>query len=145
MAQRKLFEFLEHVSDAYIAAYGRTLEEAFENAAVAMFNVMTDTEAILPKNQEQIEVLGEDEYALLYNWLERLLIKFETENSLYSKFKVKSIEQVPRGYRLTAIIWGEPYNPERHPSKTGIKAVTYHQMEIIKQPGYVVVKVLFDI
>lgn len=145
MAPRKLFEFLEHVSDAYVAAYGKTLEEAFENVAVAMFNVMTDTRTVSPKNQEQIEITGEDEYALLYNWLESLLVKFETENSLYSKFKVKLIKQVPSGYHLTAIIWGEPYNPERHPSKTGIKAVTYHQMEIIKQPGNVVVKVLFDI
>ncbi|MCK4320170.1 archease, partial [Candidatus Bathyarchaeota archaeon] len=30
---RRRFEFLEHTADAYVAAYGRTIEEAFENAA----------------------------------------------------------------------------------------------------------------
>ena len=145
MPRKKFFEFLEHVSDAYVAAYGGNLEEAFENVALAMFNVMTDTKKVSSQKREQIEVTAEDEYALLYSWLERLLVNFETKDSLYSKFKVKAIKQVPSGYHLTAIIWGEPYNPEKHPSKTGIKAVTYHQMEIIKQPDNVTVKVLFDI
>ena len=36
------FEFLEHTADVYIRAYGKTMEEAYENAALAMFEVMTD-------------------------------------------------------------------------------------------------------
>ncbi|HIE14021.1 TPA: archease, partial [Candidatus Bathyarchaeota archaeon] len=36
------FELLEHRADAYIASYGRTLQEAFENAGLALFEVMTD-------------------------------------------------------------------------------------------------------
>ncbi len=44
MAKEKGFEFLEHMADAYVAAYGKNLAEAFENAALAMFNVMTETE-----------------------------------------------------------------------------------------------------
>ena len=38
------FEYLEHTADVYIAAHGATMEEAFGNAALAMFEVMTDTE-----------------------------------------------------------------------------------------------------
>ena len=34
------FEFLEHTADILIAAHGQTLEEAFENAALAI--VATD-------------------------------------------------------------------------------------------------------
>ena len=48
MATKKRFEFLEHTGDAYIAAYGKTLEEAFENAALATFEVMTDVEKVEP-------------------------------------------------------------------------------------------------
>ena len=40
---KKRFEFLEHTADAYIIAYGKDLAEAFENAALAMFEVMTNT------------------------------------------------------------------------------------------------------
>ena len=37
------FEFMEHTADVYVAAHGANLAEAFENAALAMFEVMTDT------------------------------------------------------------------------------------------------------
>jgi len=142
---RRRFKFLEHVSDAFIAAYGRTLEEAFENAALAMFEVMTETATINPSLKTSITVEAEDEQALLYSWLEELLIKFETEGNLYSKFKVHHITKTFTGYKLSATAWGEPFDPGRHPSKVEIKAVTYHQMEIIERNGEITVKVLFDI
>jgi len=125
---------LEHVADAYVAAYGETLEEAFENAALAMFEVMTDTGTIDPEIEDYLEVKGEDEFALLYNWLEQLLLKFETVNMLYSKFKILRIDKKPSEFSLEARIYGEAFNPEKHPPKVAVKAVTYHQMEI-KQTG----------
>ena len=82
------FEFLEHTADVYIRAHGKTMEEAYENAALAMFETMTDTDKIAQTQEETIEVEAEDQYALLYNWLEALLVKFETENMLYSKFQI---------------------------------------------------------
>ncbi|RLI13918.1 archease, partial [Candidatus Bathyarchaeota archaeon] len=72
MAKEKGFEFLEHTADAYVAAYGKNLAEAFENAALAMFNVMTETEKVASKVEDYVEVEAEDEYALFYSWLEAL-------------------------------------------------------------------------
>ena len=82
------FEFLEHTADVYIKALGKTMEEAYENAALAMFEVMTDTDKVAQLQEETLDVEAEDQYALLYNWLEALLVKFETENMLYSKFQI---------------------------------------------------------
>jgi SHS2 domain-containing protein len=141
----KRFEFLEHTADAYVAAYGKTLEEAFENAAYATFEVMTDANKIEPKTEETIEVEGYDEQALLYNWLEALLIKFDTTGKLYSRFQIDKIERTKEGYKLKAKVWGETYNPEKHIQKVGIKAVTYHRMEVIKNPGQVILKFILDI
>jgi len=141
----KRFEFLEHTADVYIAAYGVSLEEAFENAALATFETMTETEKVESKVEDNIEAEGYDEYALLYNWLEALLIKFETTENLYSKFKISKIEKTSDGFKLNAKIWGETFNPEKHPQKVGIKAVTYHQMEILKKPKMVTVKFILDI
>jgi len=45
------FRFLEHTADVYVAAYGETLAEAFENAALAMFETMTDTENVKPQEK----------------------------------------------------------------------------------------------
>lgn len=142
---KKGFKFLEHTADAYVEAYGDNLEEAFENAALATFEVMTDLEKVEPKIEDRVEVEAHDESALLYNWLEELLVKFEMNNKLYSRFKVSSVEETPSGFKLKAKAWGEPYDPERHPSKVGIKAVTYHQMEIVKKPKAVTVRFILDV
>ena len=141
----KRFEFLEHTADAYVAAYGKSLEEAFENAALATFEVMTNTSKIAQTLEDSVEIEAPDEQALLYSWLEQLLINFETKGNLYSGFKVSKIEKKQSGFGLKARIYGEPYNPEKHPTKVGIKAVTYHRMEINKEPNKVSVKFILDI
>ena len=142
---RKRFEFLEHTADLYIAAYGSSLEEAFENAAYAMFEGMTNLDKVQPLKEDTIIVEGYDEQALLYNWLEALLVKFDVRGNLYSCFKVEGIEKTSRGFKLKASIWGEPFNSKKHVSKVGVKAVTYHQMEIKKQPNLVTIKFILDI
>jgi SHS2 domain-containing protein len=139
------FEFLEHTADVYIAAHGKTLEDAFENAALAMFEVMTDTEKVSPDVEDSVEVEAEDEYALLYSWLEALLVKFDTKNMLYSKFKISSMEENAEGFRIKAAIWGEQFNAEKHTQKVGVKAVTYHRMEIIKDIENVRLEFILDI
>jgi len=141
----KGFEFLEHTADIYIAAYGRDMAESFENAARAMFETMTDVDSIKPVIQETVEVKGEDKKALLYTWLEELLIRFDINGMLYSKFNIKEIRKTPSGYKLKAIIYGETFDPAKHKQKVGIKAITYHRMEIEETPKGVTLKFILDI
>ena len=145
MDGKRGFEFLEHTADAYIAAYGKDLARAFENAAVAMFDVMTQVEKVRAKVEDEVEARGSDEYALLYSWLEALLVKSELNRMLYSKFKVSELLQDSDGFELKAKIWGEAFDPKRHLQKVGVKAVTYHRMEIIKAPGKITLKFILDI
>lgn len=139
------FEFLEHTADVYIRAHGKTMEEAYENAALAMFEVMTDTDKIAQMQEETLEVEAEDQYALLYNWLEALLVKFETENMLYSKFQITNWEETDETFKFKAKIWGEKFEPQKHPQKVGVKAVTYHRMVIIRERDRVVLEFILDI
>jgi SHS2 domain-containing protein len=139
------FEFLEHTADVLIAAHGQTLEQAFENAALAMFEVMTNTTKIDTVQEETVEVEAEDEYALLYSWLEALLVKFEIKGMLFSKFKIERIQDTPDGYKLQASVWGEKFNAEKHPQKVAVKAVTYHRMEIIKEHDKITLEFILDI
>jgi len=139
------FEFLEHTADVFIAAHGKNLEEAFENAALAMFEVMTATEKVSPEVEDSVEVEAEDEYALLYSWLEALLVKFEIKNMFYSKFKIANLEETSDGFRIQATVWGEKFNTEKHTQKVAVKAVTYHRMEIIKEIDKVTLEFILDI
>jgi len=145
MKQKRNYEFLEHTADAYIAAHGKNLTEAFENAALAMFNVITETKTVNSKIQDHVKVTAEDEQALLYNWLEDLLVKSEINQTLYSKFQILNLDKTPKGLSLKAKIWGEKYNPKKHPQKVGVKAITYHRMEIIKKPNRTTLKFILDI
>jgi SHS2 domain-containing protein len=88
---------------------------------------------------------GQDEQALLYSWLEELLLEFELKEKLYSRFKVSGIDETSNGFRLTARAWGEKYDSVKHISKVGIKAATYHQMDIIKEPNSVTLRFILDI
>ena len=147
MDNKKGFEFLEHTADAYVAAYGRDLAEAFENAAYAMFEVMTDARNVIPSIEDHVEVEAPDDYALLYNWLEALLVKFDVDGMMFSKFKV-NVDNTSNGSArasLRARIWGEKFDPTRHVQKVGVKAVTYHRMEIAIKPEHVTLKFILDI
>ena len=88
---------------------------------------------------------AEDEYALLYSWLEALLVKFEVNGMVYSKFDVHSIKETKDGFKLKATVYGEKYDPQKHPQKVGVKAVTYHQMEFIKTVDKVTLMFILDI
>lgn len=139
------FEFLEHTADVYIRAHGKTMEEAYENAALATIETMTNTEKVAQTQETTLEVEAEDQYALLYNWLEALLVKFETENVLYSKFQITNWQETVETFKFKAKIWGEKFDPQRHPQKVGVKAVTYHRMVIIRERDRVVLEFILDI
>jgi SHS2 domain-containing protein len=139
------FEFLEHTADVYVRAHGQTMEEAYENAALSMFETMTDSGKIAPTQEETVEVEAEDQYALLYNWLEALLVKFETENMLYSKFQISGWKETTEKFTFKAKVWGEKFNPEKHPQKVAVKAVTYHRMVVIREIDRVILEFILDI
>jgi len=139
------FEFLEHTADVYIRAHGVTMEEAYQNAALAMFETMTDSAKIAQTQQETLDVEAEDQYALLYNWLEALLVKFETENMLFSKFEITDWKETAESFKFKAKVWGEKFNPKKHPQKVGVKAITYHLMVVIREPERVVLEFILDI
>jgi SHS2 domain-containing protein len=139
------FEFLEHTADVYVRAHGKTMEEAYENAALSMFETMTDSDKIAPSQEETVEVEAEDQYALLYNWLEALLVKFETENMLYSKFQISNWKDTTEKFSFKAKVWGEKFDSKKHPQKVGVKAVTYHRMVVIREVDRVILEFILDI
>ncbi|PVX23079.1 MAG: archease [Candidatus Bathyarchaeum sp.] len=141
----KRFRFLEHTADAYIETYGGSLEEAFENAGAALVDVMTELDKVEAVTKESFVIEAQDEAALLYSWLEELLLEFELKGRLYSHFEVTEIKETSEGFRLHAKAWGEQYSADKHPTKVGIKAATYHQMEIVKKPNSVVLRFILDI
>lgn len=135
---------MEHPSDIGFRAYGKDLGEAFENAALALFEIMTDTGKVEPREEVEVELEAEDEQALLYDWLDRLLYFRDAEGLLLSRFEVEVREEGER-WRLRGRAWGERFDPSKHEERTAVKAMTYHLMEIRKEGDRVVVQAVVDI
>lgn len=139
------YRFLDHMTDAFVEAWGPTMERAFAQAGIALFETMLYTDKITPRNTEDITVEGHDEKELLYNFLETLLLKFEIDGKALSKFSVHVINQGTDSLNLTGTANGEPYDPEKHGRKIEVKGVTYHQMAIQRERDRVLLRFLLDL
>lgn len=131
----KRFEFKEHTADVLIVAYGRSLEELFENAAVAVFEVMTDTSRIEPKLEYSVEEEGIDYESLLLRWLESFLVYYDADNVVFGKFKVDKIWCRGEECYIKGRGWGEEFDENKHEKRTIVKAITYAEMKIEKKNG----------
>ncbi|HEX17634.1 MAG TPA: archease [Thermoplasmatales archaeon] len=137
----KDFEIIEHTADVGLRAYGKSLDECFENVAKGMFAIITDNSKIDSVGEYQIELKSESLEDLLVDWLSELLFLNSAYNLVFGEFEVKINEG---DLSLKARVKGEVYDREKHGYGTEIKAVTYHMLEIKKGEIYEV-QVLFDI
>ncbi len=134
MSSDRGFKFGEHTADVLIEAWAPTLEGLLEEMAKAMFEVMTDTSKVEPRDKVSIEVCGFDLENLLYRWLEELLYYHDSQNLVFSKFIIKKVfEREVDGEKEICIegeAWGEPFDRSKHEPRTVVKAVTYAQMKV---------------
>jgi SHS2 domain-containing protein len=120
------FEILEHPADVGFLAHGRTLEELFANAALAMMSLGWELDAVEEKEHREIEATGEDTETLLYDWLSAILAVADAERIVFRRFEVSDLSNG----RAKGLAWGEPFDNSRHRALTYIKAVTLHQFEV---------------
>ena len=137
------FKFLEHTADAKFQAYGKNMEEAFSNAALAMFSIITDTKKIKKNIKKGIEAKGHDLKSLLYNFLEELLFLIDTENFLLNHVEEIVIHEKEGKYFIEAIAIGD--KADNYETNGDIKAVTYNEMEIKEEKGKVIVQIVLDL
>lgn len=142
---RARYKLLPHMTDAYVEVRARALTAAFEEAAFAMFDIMTDPTAIEPEFTDQFEITAHDEVSLLHDWLEQLLLKFDIDGKVYSRFDVKQIVAQNGEFRLVAEARGGLFQRGRHPGKVEVKAVTYHRMEVNRTSDGYVVRYILDL
>ena len=136
---------MPHTADITVRAYGKSLEEAFAHALLGLFGVMTDIENIEPREKRDVMAEGFDLENLLYNFLEKVLVLFDTEQFLVSRVDSIVIESLVDGYRISATISGERYDPDRHKSRVLVKAITYHQMKIYRDKDLYIIEYTPDI
>jgi len=90
MPGRKKFKLVEHTADTGLISYGRTLPEAFANAACGMFSIIADLEMVAENEFRYLELKEDDAESLLFEWLNSLLYLFDVDMILFKRFDIPS-------------------------------------------------------
>lgn len=127
------YEILEHTADKGIRAWGKTLEEVFENASRGMYRLVIDPQGKSPTVTIPLQVEAEqtDELSdLLVKWLRELIYLTDVEKIVFTDFAIshvsaQKVEGEARGIVVedNSILDGAP-----------VKAVTYHRLRLERQP-----------
>jgi SHS2 domain-containing protein len=125
------FRILEHTADIGFEAFGSTLPEVFENAAVALAHLIAEPATVEPREEIRMEVNGANAPDLLVNWLSEVLFQHDAERWLFHDFRVASLDD----HAVTGIAWGEKIDPARHQTNLMVKAITYHQLSLQQTAG----------
>ncbi len=124
------YETFEHEADIGVRGFGRTIEEAFENAAVALYSIIVNINKIQPSEKKIVTVTAPDLDLLLVEWLNALLSLSDIERIVFSKFSVKIENQ-----SLEGTAWGEPLDRQRHEPHVEVKGATYHMLSVTQKNG----------
>ena len=127
----KKYKILEDVAIADIAfeAYGKNLNELFENAALAIFEEATDLEKVDEKENKSIKIEADNIENLLFDFLSEILYIKDTDSFLLKTSKVKIDE---KKHSLKAELTGEQIDREKHELRNDIKAITLHMFKVEK-------------
>jgi SHS2 domain-containing protein len=132
------FEEIEHTADKALHIHGRNLEQLLVSAAKGMNNLMiTDVSKPSTRIKKSVAVEALDAESLLVEWLSELAYLAETEMLVFNKFELHTVAAT----HVRATVWGGPVQKlEKH-----IKAVTYHNLEIVKTDTGLEATVVFDV
>jgi len=128
----KRFEILEHPADVGFLAYGESLVELFENAALAMCSLACAPEKIEERLERMVDAHAADIESLLYAWLTETLFIMDAEQIVCRRVDIEKFSEPKNGMAGEAIgvARGEKFDRARHHAGTYIKAVTLHQFQI---------------
>ncbi len=119
------WEHFTHGADIGVRGIGNTLNEAFEQAALAMTAVICDPALVQATESVVVTCDAPDAEYLLADWLNRLVFEMATRHLLFSRFQVTI-----QGEQLSATAWGEPVDVARHQPVVEVKGATYTELRV---------------
>ena len=129
------FREIEHTADVGIQVEADTLADLFHCAGLALFSLMVNVENVQPREERSVAVQAENWEELFHDWLSGLLREFLQDGFIAATIKIEDIDPT----HLNARLRGEKLDYDRHDFETEIKAVTYHQLAVMRA------RVIFDV
>ncbi len=146
MAQ-KGYKYVEHTADVEFVAIGGTIEAAFKNAFLAMFNTMADI-GKLPKSKAKTQKLTINDSArtledLLWFGLQDALSVTDAEGVYAYGIASLSIGTSMGEYNINAVLKAK--KKEQKFSKLDVKGVSQFDLKIVKSAKGYGVSVVLDV
>jgi SHS2 domain-containing protein len=119
------YKILSHTADLRLEVYGGSLEELFNNAALALVNILAPKTKLKAKNQKskiKIKVESNNINTLLVDFLNEILAKSNINKQVYKVYKVIKLKD--------DFIEAELAGRKIKEFEEDIKAVTYHEVNI---------------
>ncbi len=131
------YTVIDHTADISIRITGADIKDLFREAAMALVTeIGADTFSV--EKTAIIEVTGYDYEDLLVVFLNELLYEIQTRNFRVSGLDITSFSE----NNIRAVLPGTLGNK---PLKMNIKAVTYHNLAIIKLAKGYETTIIFDV
>ncbi len=132
------YEEIEHTADKALRVQGRSLQQLFTAAATGMnYLLVGERIQVDPKNSKTIEIESLDAESLLVEWLSELAFWAETESLVFTRIQWHELTEI----RLKATVWGDRVSE----LEKQIKAVTYHNLEIVRRDNGLETTIVFDV
>ncbi len=135
-----MWEHFAHQADIGIKATADSLNKAFEEAALALTAIITEPQKVEAVKSVKIECSGENEELLLVGWLSAVIYEMDVRKMLFGRFEVR-IENL----ELSATMWGEKINQDKHTPAVEPKAVTYNQLNVKNEKDIWTVQCVIDV
>ncbi|MGZ4970127.1 MAG: archease [Methylobacter sp.] len=122
------WEHFEHDADIGIRGIAPTLEQAFEQAAVAMTAVVTDLDLVSATKAVRIQCEAPDNELLFVSWINELIYKMSAHGLMFSRYQV-----VIENGKLSATAFGEAVDRQKHQPAVEIKGATFTELRVCQQ------------
>lgn len=119
------WEHFSHGSDIGVRGIGSSVEEAFEQAAIALTAVVADVATIEQRKMVEVQCDAPDLELLLVSWLNTVIYEMAVRRMLFSKFQI-----ILAGCSLTGTLAGEKVEPERHQVAVEAKGATVTALSV---------------
>ena len=138
----KPYEYLEHTADMGLVVRGRNLSELLTNAAQGLFETIAVVDTVDETVSIEIHLTAESVEELFVAWLDELIYRHETEEVFFKRAEIQQCSET----EMSATVYGESVNFDKHEVYTEIKSVTYHQLQVVqKDDGSWFAQVIFDL
>ncbi|BCB96946.1 protein archease [Dissulfurispira thermophila] len=138
------FEIIDISGDVGIRVYGKSCEEAFVNAGIGMYSLISNIEEIVEKQIIDIEAKSHSLEGLLVSYLNELIFQFDTYGFIGKRIEIINFSKHPP-VSIKAKIYGEEFDDGRHERRLLVKAATYHNIRVEKINNKWEIEVVFDI